>query len=119
MADILNNPITDFVKANPLASGIGAGAVLGAGGLAIAGFGRRKSKKRKSRKSKASGRRGRIKHKTSKRGKTKYHKTSHRGSKAVHYTKNGQPYIILRNGRARFIKNSSAKRIKKLKGGRY
>jgi ribulose kinase len=42
--------------------------------------------------------------------------TSH---KRIRYTKNNQPYIILSNGRARFIKKSSAKSSKKRKGGRY
>lgn len=39
--------------------------------------------------------------------------------KRIRMTKHGQPYIILANGRARFIKKSSAKRSRKLKGGRY
>ena len=45
-----------------------------------------------------------IKHRTASHGKLKYHKTKHRGGKAIHYTKHGQPYRILANGRARFIK---------------
>ena len=43
----------------------------------------------------------------------------HRGTKQIHYTKHRQPYIILPSGKARFIKKSSAKRSRKLKGGRY
>ena len=35
--------------------------------------------------------------------KKKHHKKS-RSRKGIHYTKNGQPYKILANGRARFIK---------------
>jgi len=42
--------------------------------------------------------------------------TSH---KRIRYTKHNQPYIILANGRARFIKKSSVTRARKLKGGRY
>jgi len=42
--------------------------------------------------------------------------TSH---KRIRYTSNNQPYIILSNGRARFIKRSSVRRSRKLKGGRY
>jgi hypothetical protein len=42
--------------------------------------------------------------------------TSH---KRIRYTKHNQPYIILANGRARFIKKSSVARARKLKGGRY
>ena len=42
-----------------------------------------------------------------------------RSTKRIRMTKNGQPYIILKSGKARFIKKSSAKRSRKLKGGRY
>jgi hypothetical protein len=42
--------------------------------------------------------------------------TSH---KRIRYTKNNQPYVILSNGRARFVKRSSVRRSKKMKGGRY
>lgn len=42
--------------------------------------------------------------------------TSHR---RIRFTKNGQPYIIMASGKARFIKRSSMKRSRKLSGGRY
>jgi len=42
-----------------------------------------------------------------------------RSTRRIRHTKNGQPYIILRSGKARFIKKSSARRSRKLKGGRY
>ena len=55
------------------------------------------------------------------RRKTKRHvrvtkRTSH---KRIRYTKNKQPYIILPNGRARFIKKRSASSSRKRKGGKY
>jgi hypothetical protein len=37
----------------------------------------------------------------------------------IRYTKNGQPYIILRSGKARFISMRSAKSSHKRPGGRY
>ncbi len=46
-------------------------------------------------------------------------KRKDRSTRRIRMTKNGQPYIILANGRARFIKKSSARRSRKLKGGRY
>lgn len=46
-------------------------------------------------------------------------KRKDRSRKRIRYTKNGQPYVIQANGRARFIKMSSAKRSHKRKGGRY
>lgn len=36
--------------------------------------------------------------------KRKHHKKHSRSRKGKHYTKNGQPYIILKSGKARFIK---------------
>jgi hypothetical protein len=42
--------------------------------------------------------------------------TSHR---RIRYTKNNQPYIILSNGRARFISKKSAKSSRTRKGGKY
>lgn len=133
------NTISSIIATNPVASavvggGLAAGAVLGA--VAIARRKRKKSSKRKSSRKKSSTRRGRRrskrklkfgskayrkkylhKHRTSPKGKLTRHK--HRGTKAIHYTKKGQPYKILANGRARFIKKSGAKRSRKMKGGYY
>jgi len=93
---------------------IGAGVVAGASAIA------RRKKTRKRRKSK-----NRTTRKRNSRNK-KRRKTPHtagkgkdRSTKRIRYTKKGQPYVILRNGRARFIKMSSAKRSHKTKGGRY
>lgn len=40
-------------------------------------------------------------------------------TRRIRHTKHGQPYVILANGRARFISKASAKRSRKRKGGRY
>lgn len=87
------------------------GAVLGAGAVALTR--RKKTKRRKKSKSSHSRRRSRKSHVHKKR-KGKY--TSH---KRIHYTKTGQPYIILRSGKARFITKRGAKQARKRKGGRY
>ena len=42
--------------------------------------------------------------------------TSH---KRIRHTKNGQPYIILASGKAKFISKKSAKISRKRSGGRY
>jgi hypothetical protein len=73
-----------------------------------------RKKKKKSRKNKRHPRHQRIhqhygyKEVKSRRGRKhrKHRKKSHssRRRKGVHYTKNGQPYVLLRNGKARFIK---------------
>jgi len=55
---------------------------------------RKKSKKRRKRSTR-----------THKRRSVKHRKKSHRKSKGgIKYTKNGQPYKIMPNGRARFLK---------------
>lgn len=96
------------------AAGLAGGAVLGASVVAVSR--RKKTKKvkrkssRKNRTTKSKKRSKRIRHSRKRR---------YTSSKRIHRTKNGQPYIILSSGKARFIKKSSAKRSRKLKGGRY
>jgi len=104
-------PSTDEVVSaltSPVALGVG-GLVVGTGlGVAIASSSKRKSRKSKSRKT-----RSRIKHTRrgwkqdrARRSKQKwevaYQKRKKRGK--IKYTKKGQPYIIMKNGRARFVK---------------
>ena len=40
-------------------------------------------------------------------------------TRRIRFTKNNQPYVILKSGKARFIKKSSVARMRKLKGGKY
>lgn len=121
---------TEFVRENPVTSAAtAAGTALA--GLTVVQI----SKKRKSTKSKSS---GKSKTKASKKRSTKRkpkRKTAKRKSKQkqpytagkrkdtsrrrIRYTKNNQPYVIMANGRARFIKKSSVSRSRKRKGGRY
>lgn len=120
----ITNPFTSTPKTASIAGGI-TGAVLGAGtAVAVSAV----SKRRKKRKSKSKSFRkrdlksNRKRRRKSKRG-YKYAYTARKGkdtsTRRIRQTKNGQPYIILANGRARFIKRSSARRSRKLKGGRY
>ena len=91
---------------------------LGAGSIYI--MGSSKKRKRKSTKRKVKSRKKRNNYKTKKQKKPytagKRRDTSKR---RIRYTKNNQPYIIMANGRARFIKKSSVKNSRKRKGGRY
>lgn len=126
-----------FVADKPLGTGI---TVLGTAALipaTIAGISsikrRRKKSGKRRRKTKKTGRRKTKKgkrhrvrhlHRTSARGKSRRHKTgrahhTRRGSKAIHFTKKGQPYIILANGRARFVTKRGARASKRRKGGRF
>jgi len=81
----------------------------------------KKSRRRKRYKNNSSRKRNRVyKHKKGQRytphtaGKRK--DTSHR---RIRYTSKGQPYVIMGNGKARFIKKKGAKIAHKRKGGRY
>jgi len=119
--DGMEIPSTDEVIAalsSPVALGVG-GAVVGAGlGAAIVAGSSRKKRKSSVRKS-----RSRTKHTSrgwkqdrarrskqkwelayQKRKKKNRNSSRKRSSKGVHYTKKGQPYIIMSNGRARFVK---------------
>lgn len=98
---------------------VGGAAVLGVGAAAVVGaVKRRKSKRRKARNVRKRSRSSRARKRRRKTPRTAG-KGKDKSSKRIRYTKNGQPYIILRSGKARFIKQSSAKRSHKLKGGRY
>ena len=116
--------------ASPVATGV-AGVVVGAGlGAGItAAVTKRKRKKTtkkktaKKRKTTKSGRardrvfRSKQKHEQRYKRKRKYKVYKKKGwikpnnsrRKGVHYTKNGQPYILLRSGKARFIKKRGRK----------
>jgi len=113
------NQATTFLKENPLvASGLAftGGAVTGALTTAVA------SRVSRSPTRSAQGRRRRSRshrhtHRHAKR-KKHAHRHSH-SSRKIRTTKNGQPYIILASGKARFIKKSSASSSRKRKGGYY
>lgn len=121
-----SNNVIDYVKnlagTHPVASI--AGATIGGGiiGSIIGG-------KMSSRSNKTHRRHKKVKKSHSKKRRTHNHKkrryphtagkrrdTSH---KRIRFTKRGQPYIIQRNGRAKFISNRSVSQSRKRKGGKY
>lgn len=116
------NNLISVAKENPVATAVGAagaGVVLGVGTAAVVGaVKQRKAKRRKSRNS-------RKRNSSSKRRKKRYKyartagKRKDTSRKRIRMTKTGQPYVILANGRARFIKKSSARSSRRRKGGRY
>jgi hypothetical protein len=99
----------------------------GAGGLAIGsavGYvaGRSSRKKSKSRKRSKSKTRKKSSHNRKKSKRYTPHtagKRKDRSTKRIRMTKNGQPYVLMASGKARFIKKSSARLSRKRKGGRY
>jgi hypothetical protein len=112
--------VLSYLKQNIGTIGAGVGGVaLGSAVGYLAGSKASASKKR--RKSKSTNRKRRVY--THKKGRRytprtagKKRDTSHR---RIRQTKNGQPYIILASGKAKFIKKSSARKSRKKKGGRY
>jgi len=107
------------LSGNPVATALG-GAVLGA---SVAGAVAAASNSRSKRRKKASSKKRKSVRKKSKRKSYKYARTAgkrkDKSTRRIRMTKNGQPYVILKSGKARFIKKTSARSSRKRKGGRY
>jgi hypothetical protein len=123
----------NLVANNPITTAVGAGAVGAAAGVittaALLSTGTTSSNKKRKSKTKRGRSRDRKfkskqKHEQRYKRKKKYkvykrkgyinpkkskHKKASSRRKGVHYTKKGQPYILLRSGKARFIKKRSKK----------
>jgi len=103
---------------NPVAIGVG-GALIGASVLG-AGIGIARAVKKKRKRSSTKKRTTVRRKRTTKR---KYARTAGKrkdtSKRRIRMTKNGQPYVILASGKARFISKKSAKSSRKRKGGRY
>jgi len=100
-----------------VAIGVGSAAVLGAGTVGAIALTRKRKKSKRKKKSYSPKKR-------SKRSRRRYTphtagKGKDRSTKRIRYTKKGQPYRIMANGRARFIKKKGARLSHKRKGGRY
>jgi Flp pilus assembly protein TadB len=116
----------NFIKDNLGTIGVGVGGV--AVGSALGAITATTILKKGTTSSKSASRKKRssARHTRNKRHKVRRYKyartagkrkdTSH---KRIRMTKNGQPYVIMASGKARFIKRSSAHNSRKRKGGRY
>jgi len=116
--DKIRSDVTDFIRGNPITIGaVALGVPLTFAG--IRAVGRRAAKRRKTTRKKVSGRRKTTRKRTTRKRTTRRKRSGlSRGRKQkIKMTKKGQPYIILPNGRARFIKKSSARLARKRKGG--
>lgn len=107
---------------NPVATAAG-GAIAGAviTGTTIAAVTKTKKTRRKVSKTKSrrySPRRNKRTRRTVKYARTA-RKKKDRSTRRIRMTKNGQPYIILKSGKARFISKKSARSSRKRRGGRY
>jgi hypothetical protein len=113
--------VTQTISNNPIASTAAAvvgGATL-AGGVALAVSAVKKRKKSKSKRKNSRKKSTRSKRKRGRRTPRTAGKGRDRSRKRIRYTKNGQPYVIMASGKARFISKRGAKISKKRKGGRY
>lgn len=111
---------SEFIRKNPVTSavGVGGGVIVGSTITQIIRKKRKASTSTKKKKSKTRKSKPKKRSKVSKKRKTTKSKRKP-GKKKIRMTKKGQPYIILPNGRAKFISKSSASRRRKLKGGYY
>jgi len=130
MADIIESVqqsidgLTGFIKANPVTSatvGIATAAAVTGGTIAAVKTVKRRKKRAKKSKPRRSRKRRGSRRRRHKRRYTPY--TAGKGkdtsTRRIRYTKRGQPYVILRSGKARFISSKSAKLSRRRKGGRY
>lgn len=109
------------IKANPVETALVTGGVVAATAASAVALSRRKGKKgskRKSTRKKSYTSRGRRRTRRRRTPRTAG-KGKDRSTKRIRYTKRGQPYVIMKSGKARFIKLNSARRSHKQKGGRY
>lgn len=114
--------VQDAIRDHPALGGLVGGITIGAGVTGIINVIRkRKAKPKTSKKRTTTKRRNSTKRTTSKSTSAfkKRRAKAFRGAspKKIYHTKNGQPYIKLKSGKARFIKKSSARSRKKRKGG--
>lgn len=115
---------SDFIRANPVTAGVSLAGGLAAGATIVQVVRKKKAatKKKKAAKKKTTKRKSKkkvVRRKTKQKKPHTAGKGKDTSTRRIRYTKNNQPYVILKSGKARFIKKSSAKRSKKRKGGRY
>ncbi len=112
---------SQFVRNNPVLSGlIGSGIIATVGGVGAGIVRRRKKRKAKAPSRRRTTKRTRVtrrKGKKRSRSQTRIvRRASARGAR-IRHTKHGQPYIIMKDGRARFIRKKTSRLAKKRKGG--
>lgn len=121
------DPISSEVRGilqNPVASAIG-GAVVGGAitGATVYGVTKAAKKHRSSTRKRRSKAYKSSKRRSHRRRNYKYARTAGKrrdtSTRRIRMTKNGQPYVILKSGKARFISKRSAHLSRRRKGGRY
>jgi hypothetical protein len=128
-AELFSNSVgaaSDFIRANPVTAGVTLAGGLAAGATIVQVIKKKKSTSTKTKKKSKTKKKTTKKKKsgsTKRKSKQKKPYTAGKGkdtsTRRIRYTKNNQPYVILKSGKARFIKKSSVSRARKRKGGRY
>jgi membrane protein YqaA with SNARE-associated domain len=113
-----SSDVINWLKQNAGTIAVGTGGAIVGGAVGYAA-GRKASKRNKNRKKSYSYKK--TKRRTTKRQKKPYTagKRKDTSKRRIRYTKNNQPYVILANGRARFISKKSVRMSRKRSGGRY
>jgi len=115
---------SEFARKHPVTSGVTVGGGVLAGVTAIQVI--RKKRKPATRSTKTKKKKKttkKTKKKTTKKSKQKQPHTAGKrkdtSTRRIRFTKNNQPYILMKSGKAKFIKKSSVARMRKRKGGKY
>lgn len=106
---------TDFIRKNPVTSGVGVAGGLLAGATIVQIARKRKKKATTTRKKKKSTKK--VTRRKTKKKPAKRKTTRTKAMGGVYTAKNGTKYIRLASGKVRFISNKSASMRKKRKGG--
>lgn len=109
--------VQDLLRNHPAVGGLVGGAAIGVTGAGIVNVIGGAIKKRRAKKKTTTKRASTTKRKTCKTTRKSTKSKRSTSSKKIKHTKNGQPYIILPSGKARFISKKSEKLRKKRKGG--
>lgn len=119
----LVNDVKDTINELSPAAKIGIATAATAGAVGITAAVVSKSRKKRIKSKSKSRKRYNTRKSRNRRRKIRYARTAGKRKDTSHrrirQTKNGQPYIILANGRAKFISKKSASLSRKRKGGRY
>ena len=114
--------VVQIIRDNPIAAAAVGAAALGGGAAIAIGASSSASKKKRKTTKKLTARQKYVRKIKKRKGRQSPYTAGarkDRSTKRIRYTKNGQPYVLKKNGQAKFIKKSSAKRSHRQKGGRY
>lgn len=98
---------------------LGAGIIAAGATKAIRSYSKKRKRRTHNKRTRSPRRKSATHRKRKRRTPRTAGKRKDTSRKRIRYTKRGQPYVIMANGRARFIKQKGARLAHKRKGGRY